>query len=411
MRVPFVMWGYYLLLALVTPRLVALGAVGMALPLGLMVIGVQNAGVNLGFASLGLVIVAYGAAWWWRPRLEVRIEAPVRVAQGQSFALRYLATNIGRRTAYDLAFESLPYPNLTELRFRGAHLACLPPGHVMRLDGGGTALRRGRYRLQPFRWDTDFPLSLWRCGRTDWSERFLNVYPAFAPLTALDIPMGARHRLDTHAARRLTRSALEFHGCREFRAGDAVRHLHPRSSARLGVPVVKEFQAEGQGRTAIVVDTMSALPASVARFITDAVVEAALALTAAVVDYLSREDRVLELLVAGPGLYRFESAGRIGYFEEVLDILAAIDHVTDDPLEMLEPMLLDEIQAIQSVCLILCRWDRRRAELVAELQARQVGLRIVLVTRRGGPPPPDAPSDTVCLDARAIRRGEVGQIV
>jgi DNA-directed RNA polymerase subunit alpha len=49
--------------------------------------------------------------------------------------------------------------------------------------------------------------------------------------------------------------------------------------------------------------------------------EAALALTAAIVEALSVTDRVLELLIAGPEVYRFVSAGRVGYFEDVLDIL------------------------------------------------------------------------------------------
>lgn len=238
-------------------------------------------------------------------------------------------------------------------------------------------------------------------------DRRLTVFPAHAPLTALDIPMGARHRLDTHAARQLTRSALEFHGCREFRAGDALRHLHPRSSARAGVPVVKEFQAEGMGRTAIVVDTWARLPATVRRVVDDPVVEACLSLAAAVAEHLSRSDRVLELLAAGPGLYRFESAGRAGFLEEVLDILASVDPVGTDPLSRIQPVLMDEIRAIQSVCLILGRWDRKRAALVQELAAWQVGVKVILVTWREGVPPTELPDGAVCVSAGRVRRGEV----
>ena len=109
--------------------------------------------------------------------------------------------------------------------------------------------------------------------------------------------------------------------------GDALRHVHPRSSARLGVPVVKEFQAEGRSRTAVLVDTRAGnvLSCMRARLMREDPVEAALSLAAAITDALSTTDRVLELLVAGPQIYRFVSAGRVGYLEEVLDILAAVE--------------------------------------------------------------------------------------
>jgi len=406
-QVPLANWLYYGMMAWLTPRLLALGAVGVALPLGLLAFGIESAITRLGFAGLALALAAIVTAWWWRPRLEVRGEQPVRVERGRAFPIRYVVHNTGRRAACDVTLDTLPYPNPAELRMRGVRLPSLGPGLQCVLEGQATARRRGRYRLAPLRWDTDFPLGLWRHGKTDWADRRLTVYPAHSPLTSLDIPMGARHRLDTHSARQLTRSALEFHGCREFRAGDALRHLHPRSSARAGVPVIKEFQAEGRGRTAIVVDTWARLPSTVRRVMDDQVVEACLSLATAVTEHLSRSDRVLELLAAGPGLYRFESAGRSGFLEEVLDILASVDPVDSDPLPRIQPVLMDEIRAIQSVCLILGRWDRQRADLVRELAAWQVGVKVILVTWREVPLPVDLPEGAVCVSARRVRRGEV----
>ena len=119
--------------------------------------------------------------------------------------------------------------------------------------------------------------------------------------------------------------------------------------------IVKEFQTEGRARTALLVDTRGRwmFGGTRERLLDIDPFEAALSIAASVVDYLATTDRVLELLVAGPEVYRFVSAGRIGYLEEVMDILAAVEPMKDDPLERLEPMLLDEIRLIQSVCLIL----------------------------------------------------------
>ncbi|HQA39454.1 MAG TPA: DUF58 domain-containing protein, partial [Kiritimatiellia bacterium] len=259
--------------------------------------------------------------------------------------------------------------------------------------------------------DSAFPGGLWRWGRTERRERQLTVYPRYTRLEAFEIPLGTRNRNELSAARDLAREALEFHGCREFRDGDALRHVHPRSSARLGVPVVKEFQAEGRSRTAVLVDTYEGGVGERFRVgITRAApVEAALALAAAVADALSTSDRVLELLVAGPTVHRFVSQGRIGYLEAVLDILAAVEPSRSDPLDALEPLLLDEIHAIQSVCLILTRWDARRASLARTIDAWGIGLKTVLLVPRTGSPA-GVPPEVVCVPVKAVLRGEVSVV-
>jgi hypothetical protein len=138
-------------------------------------------------------------------------------------------------------------------------------------------------------------------------------------------------------------------------------------------------------------------------------VEAALSLAASIADSLSVTERVLELLVAGPNLFRFVSAGRVGYLEEVLDILAGIEASTEDPISLLSPMLFEEIQLIQSVCLIFTVWDSQRAELVKSLEVFEVGLKPILVTPNGVRPE-GLPREVICLSARAILRGEISRI-
>ncbi len=406
-KVPFLAWPYYLMFACSTPTLFAFGLMGVAPALGLFFIGSDSGAVHLGFAVAAALLAGIAAGWALRPKLAVHCDVPARIECGRPYSVRYLVANTGKRTACDLAIETLPYPNRFHLLLRRTALAVLPPGQSATVESVGEAHRRGCYRLPPLRWDTNAPFGVWRWGRTDWSGRHLTVYPKYAPLAELKIPLGSRNRLDLDPARQLVREAIEFHGCREFRAGDALRHVHPRSSARLGTPVVKEFQAEGRGRIAVLVDTWSSLPMGLAGRLQDPVVEACLSLATAAVESLARDDRVLELLVAGPGMYRFVSEGRIGFFEDVLDILASVEPSAEDPLPMLAPQLIEEIREIQSVLLILGRWDRRRAELVQDLESAEVGVKTVLVTRKSRRPGGRVPLDAVCLSARAIRRGEV----
>ena len=378
---PMVCWVYYWLTAHTTLRLFVVGSVGGAPTALLMLVAFENRVLLAGFSVLAWIVSCMAVGYFFRPRLSVQAHMPFRVESGSRFETRYTVVNKGRRTARDLAIDTLVFSDWRCLRRQRARLGMLPPGATESLSATGHALARGVYTLPALRYDSGYPCDFWRWGQ---------------------------NRKDLSQARELAREALEFHGCREFRDGDALRHVHPRSSARVGAPVVKEFQAEGRSRTAILVDTRD--PGRVAtlraQITHEDPIEAALSLAAAIVDSLSVTDRTLELLVAGPEIYRFRSAGRVGYLEEVLDILAAVEPCRGDPIDHLEPLLFDEIREIQSVCLLLTGWDERRAMLVQEIGAWEIGLKVILLVAHGqkveGLPP-----EVECVSIRDVLKGEV----
>lgn len=406
-RLPFAAWLHYAVFGWATPRVAAVAAVGIAPMAVVFLFQAGVAFVQVAFALSGAILAGIALGGLLRPRVGLLAQPPARVERGREFTIRYDVWNAGRRTLIDLRVGLMRTSGLFDIAFEPANIPALAVGARCGVEGRGKARLRGLFRLPPLRCDSDFPSGMWLWGRTDWTERRLSVYPSYARLEDLDLPEGARNRLDVQSARHLARSALEFHGCREFRVGDSLRHVHARSSARLGAPVVKEFQAEGRGRTAILVDTWRRVPSPELGLRPDPVVEAALSLAAAVTDFLSQSDRELELLVAGPGVYRFESAGRQGFLEDVLDILASVETSVRDTLPQLSPVLVSEIRAIESVCLILGRWDRVRADLVDSLAAEGIGVKVVLVTRREGSPKAGLPTGARQVSCRAVRRGEV----
>lgn len=399
---PLIYWFYYSLIAYTTPRLVIIGLVGIGPTLLLLGVGSDNLLLRLGFSLSGLIFVCAASGVLWRPKLHITASMPLRIECDSRFETRYTVRNLRRCSARDVAIDTLIYSDWMSIQLGRAHLTVLPPGATETVTSSSRALSRGVYTLPALRYDSSFPCGFWRWGRTEPQERVLSVYPRYTQLEAFDIPLGNRNKQDLSAARDRAREALEFHGCREFREGDALRHVHPRSSARLGIPVVKEFQSEGRSRTAILIDTR----ATGGRFRREVPVEAALSLAAAVTDALASTDRVLELLVAGPQIYRFVSSGRSGYLEEVLDLLAAIDPVRNDPLDRLEPLLFDEIRALQSVLLLLTGWDQRRANLVRSIAAWETGLKVVLITDKPHTIT-DLPPEVICLTASQILNGEV----
>jgi uncharacterized protein (DUF58 family) len=399
--IPLLGWLWYFFAACVTLRLVLLWALAVVPSLGSYALfGTEGGADWIGAALISVTVVGFFAGWLARPRLKVEALSPLRVEQGEPAALRYRVTNRGRFAARDIRIDTLGFLRAVRISPAGIHL--LPAGESALVTGECLAKERGRFRLPGLRWETSFPLGLWRWGRTSREERVLNVYPAYAVLDSFELPLGPRDSPDRLAGGRAVRAAIEFRGCREFHAGDSLRAIHPRSSARAGKPVIKEYQEEGRGRTAILVDTWLRREPLFSWQSKTTPVEAALSLTASIAERLSHDDHVLELLAAGPGVYRFESAGRIGYLEDVLDILAAVEYVRQDPLPRLAPILLDEIRAIQSVCLVFVNWNQARADFVTDLLSNGVGVRVFLIRPRRAGRPPNLPDDAVLLAAEDI---------
>ncbi|MFH0911595.1 MAG: DUF58 domain-containing protein [Planctomycetota bacterium] len=172
----------------------------------------------------------------------------------------------------------------------------------------------------------------------------------------------------------------EFIGNREYHPGDRMRNIHHASWARLGFPVVREFQEEYLCRIALVVDTY--LPRLFRRRSSD--FEAAVSLSAAVAEILSRREHVVDLFAAGPVIYYFQAGRSLAYLDDILDVLACIEACTDDPFDRLAPLIAEKLGQISIVIFVLLDWDEPRERFVRSI--RDLGVEVkVLVVHEGAP--------------------------
>ncbi|HKC20153.1 MAG TPA: DUF58 domain-containing protein [Candidatus Dormibacteraeota bacterium] len=110
--------------------------------------------------------------------------------------------------------------------------------------------RRGPIRASSWTIRTSDPLGFFVGRRACPDSEVALVYPRFASLSR-------RHpvrELETAAAAPRTGSGNEVFGIREYRAGDSLRRIHWRSSARHGELVVREYEPPGLRTVTIVVD-------------------------------------------------------------------------------------------------------------------------------------------------------------
>jgi uncharacterized protein (DUF58 family) len=125
----------------------------------------------------------------------------------------------------------------------------VPRGGWARVERLGAA-RRGAVGARGWRIYSSDPLGFFRDVRPAKDGTVALVLPRFASLTRR-LPV---RELETATAAPRSGSGNELFGIREYRAGDSLRRIHWRSSARHGELVVREYEPPGMQTMSIVVD-------------------------------------------------------------------------------------------------------------------------------------------------------------
>jgi len=168
----------------------------------------------------------------------------------------------------------------------------------------------------------------------------------------------------------------EFMALRDYRAGDPMRRIHWRSWARVGRPVVREYQDEFFVRHALVLDTFAAPDGH-------AVFEEAVSVAASIAVSVETQESLLDLMFVGPETYCFTAGRGLGNTDRLLEVLACVSACHDKPFRALHRAVLDRHDALSSCVCVLLAWDEPRQELIRDLEALGTPTRVFVVGDRG----------------------------
>lgn len=163
---------------------------------------------------------------------------------------------------------------------------------------------------------------------------------------------------------------------REYRPGDPLKRIHWRSSARVGRPVVREYQDEFFVRHGLVLDTF--LPVGASEVFEDAV-----SVAASFAANVRAQDSLLDLMFVGPEAYVFTAGRSVGQLERMLEVLADVRPCVDRPFSALHRLVAERHHALSGVICILLAWDDARRALLQHLRALGVPALVFLVTDAG----------------------------
>lgn len=375
--------------------------------LGVLAIDTRRNQTFLLFAiAVGLLLAAMIGARIGRVRARLQVFVPSRAVVAEPLAIR------GRVHSEDARGELLRATFTASVDRRG--LALEPDEAIVACTADSELRfvvhpkRRGRYELGSLTLRALDPLGIVAGALIDEARgaHVVLVAPPIFEWTHFSGVLARRLQPGGIPLASSTSDSLELIGTREWRPGDRLRNVHWRSFAKRGVPIVKEFQEEFFPRVAIVIDThLPERPSPEER----AAFEAALSVAGSIAAALGRADHVVELLAAGPELYRVAAGRGLGHLDGVLDVLACVEPTVAAPLANVAAALETELARVGTVIVVLLDWDDTRAAFVERMRVASAEVHAVVV-REGATTSPTIEDGSIermppSAVARAIAKG------
>ena len=168
----------------------------------------------------------------------------------------------------------------------------------------------------------------------------------------------------------------EFVSLREYRRGDPYRHIHWRSWAKTGKPIVKEFEDEFFVRHALVLDTFTDEPHG-------EILEEVVSVAASFACTVLTQESLLDLLFVGVESYCFTAGRGVGHADQMLEILASVRACADKPFAALEHHVIAHASVVSGCICVLQKWDEPRKKLVEKLQALRLPVLVLVIVPPG----------------------------
>jgi uncharacterized protein (DUF58 family) len=277
----------------------------------------------------------------------------------------------------------------------------VPAKQEVEVRGELTPLRRGVLRFNGVTLARPDPLGLFRAFKTISSPQSTLVLPRRYPLPPIALPGTMKYQAGGIALASNVGQSDEFVALRDYRHGDPMRHIHWRSWAKAGKPVVREFEDEFFVRHALVLDTFSDHPR------TD-VFEEAVSVAASFAFSIRTQESLLDLLFVGPQSYCFTAGRGLARSDQMLEILASVQTCRDHLFLELEELVLNHVKVVSGCICVLIAWDGERQKFIEKLVVLGVPLLVLVIVPSG---------DRDALDAGPMRNQpgqfhvlEVGQI-
>jgi len=245
-----------------------------------------------------------------------------------------------------------------------------------------TPLRRGLLRLNGLSLARTDPFGLFRTFVKMPLPQTVLILPRRYWLPPIALSGAMKYQQGGVALASNVGQSDEFVALREYRRGDPIRHIHWRSWAKTGKPIVKEFEDEFFVRHALVLDTFSERQHS-EEF------EEAVSVAASFACTVLTQESLLDLLFVGTEAYCFTAGRGLAHADQMLEILASVRPCPDRPFSSLETLVVNHANAVSGCICVLLAWDEERRDFVKKLKALGLPVLVLVVYEKAPAKPLD----------------------
>lgn len=249
----------------------------------------------------------------------------------------------------------------------------LPPGRDTKLPLTVTPKKRGVIALKDLRILLPDPMGIFqRSCRTECSDDTLIVLPHRYSIPGIHLPGSARFQLGGEALSNTIGQSGDFTSVREYRPGDPIRHIHWKSWARTGKPIVKEYEDVFFPRYGLILDTFVA-PEHADLF------EEAVSVAASFAASIDTNESLLDLMFIHGEAFVVSSGRGEDRVDGILEVLAGVQCEPKNDFKALQQVVLqyrDELTA--SIC-IFTGWCEQRRDTVERLYRAGMELKVFSV--------------------------------
>ena len=359
-----------------------------------------------------LLSVALVWAWMRRAKLEARRHLPQYATVGEECRYMVAVGNVGRRAMrggwmwdrppdsrpdlrsfafsrepgedqrnfFDRRFVYYRWRWLMDLRVlftggRSDRLLDVRLGESVRVRIGFVPKRRGVVRFHDLRVLLPDPFGLFqRCRKVKAPADQLVVLPKRYRLPPLDLPGESFFQPGGEAVTNTIGLSGEFLGLRDYRSGDALRHIHWKGWARTGRPIVKEFEDTYFPRYGLVLD--NCVEAG-----DEEVFEETVSVAASFAAAIDTKRSLLDLMFIKDEAIVMTAGQGLAKAEKMLEVLAGVEAEREEHLESLRDLVCGYRDELSACICVFPGWSPSRAEFVQHLGKSGLNMICMIVCR------------------------------
>jgi len=261
------------------------------------------------------------------------------------------------------------------------------PGESIDVELAFRALRRGRAVFSNMKITRLSVFGIFRgLGRVDVQTDKVMVMPSRVDVAPEMMGSDARYQLGGDSPHQSLGQSDEFHGLRDYRAGDPLQHVHWKSWARTGKPIIRQFENTFFPRYGLIVDShLPGFGKGSARPLTETF-ERAMVLASSLAARYDARETFLDVLVTGQQVVQVTSGPGHADTRHVIEVLSGLQLTQGDEKNgeyTLRAKVRQQGRALSGCWVLLMDWGGWRSELISELQALGVELRVLVLRTKG----------------------------